>query len=358
VLGRVNPRRPGSLDDPEASIRKLHAAPTPRCGGIAIACALLLGAAAAWMAGGKAGMLLALLGCAAPGFAGGLVDDFVKRASVPMRLAATAVAAALGVALLDARLTRLDIPGLDFLLAMPAVSFAVTVFAITGVAHATNVIDGLNGLAGFVSLLAALALAIVAASAGDSLVLLPACVLAASIAGFLLVNFPRGRIFLGDGGAYLVGLLLALLSVLLVHRNAAVSPWFPLLVLAYPIWETLFSMYRRKRRGRRIGRADALHLHSLVYRRVVRWRGYAGASADHVTRNSLASLLLWTLPAACFALALGFWSSSVALQASAAGFGILYTLAYWRVVRLRVPRWLVIRAKAPAEDVEAEAAEI
>lgn len=310
------------------------------------------------MAGGKAGMLLALFGCAAPGFAAGLVDDFAKRAGVLMRLAATAVAAALGVALLDARLTRLDIPGLDFLLAMPAVSFAVTVFAITGVAHASNVIDGLNGLAGFVTLLAAIALAIVAAIVGDSLLLLPACVLAASIAGFLIVNFPRGRIFLGDGGAYLVGLLLALLSVLLVHRNAAVSPWFPLLLLAYPIWETLFSMYRRKRRGRAAGRADALHLHSLVYRRVVRWRGYAGASADHVTRNSLASLLLWTLPAACFVLGLAFWSSSVALQASAAGFGILYTLAYWRVVRMRVPRWLVIRAKSKPADVGAEPASL
>lgn len=285
-----------------------------------------------------------------------MFEDFTKRAGVLPRLILTAVAAALIVAFLDARLTHIGIPGLDFLFSIPAVSFALTVFAITGVAHATNVIDGLNGLAGFVGLLAAVALAIVAGIVGDSLVLLPACVLAASIAGFLLVNFPRGRIFLGDGGAYLIGLTLAGLSVLLVSRNAEVSAWFPLVLLAYPVWETLFSMYRRKLRGRSTGRADALHLHSLVYRRVVRWRGYSASPSDYVTRNSLASLVLWAIPASCFLLALAFWSNSIALLAIAVGFAILYTLGYTRLVRFGVPARLVIRAKAkPAEIDEEEA---
>jgi len=358
VLGSVALRRPKSLDDPEASIRKLHATPTPRCGGLAIGAAFLAGAAASWLLGGNVEKLLLLFLCAAPGFAGGLIEDFTKRAGVLLRLLLTAVAAALVVALLGARITHVDVPGLDLLLAMPAVSFAVTVFAITGVAHATNVIDGLNGLAGFVGLLACVALAIVAAIAGDSLIFLPACVLAASIAGFLLVNFPRGRLFLGDGGAYLIGLLLAGLSVLLVHRNAEISPWFPLLLLAYPIWETLFSMYRRKLRGRATARADALHLHSLVYRRVVRWRGYASSRPDYVARNSLASLMLWPVPASCFLLALAFRGSSPALQMASASFAILYTLGYIRLVRFGIPAWLVIRAKAKAAEVEGEPAEV
>jgi UDP-GlcNAc:undecaprenyl-phosphate/decaprenyl-phosphate GlcNAc-1-phosphate transferase len=311
-----------------------------------------------WVLGAKVEMSLMLFACAAPGFAGGLVEDFTKRAGALMRLVLTAIAATLGVALLGARITHVDIPGLDFLLAMPAVSFVVTVFAITGVAHATNVIDGLNGLAGFVGLLAAIALAIVAAIVGDSLVFLPTCLLAASIAGFLPVNFPRGRIFLGDGGAYLVGLVLAVLSVLLVRRNAEVSAWFPLVLLAYPVWETLFSMYRRKLRGRSTGKADALHLHSLVYRRVVRWRGYTASSSDYVTRNSLASLYLWPLPAACFFYALAFWSNSLALQLGTACFAVLYVVAYRRVVQLRIPERLVVRAKTKGADVEGEPAEI
>jgi hypothetical protein len=142
--------------------------------------------------------------------------------------------------------------------------------------------------------------------------------------------------------------------VLIVQRNSEVSPWSPLVLLAYPIWETLFSMYRRKARGHSTGRADALHLHSLVYRRVVRWRGFAGKPADYVTRNSLASLCLWPIPLASLLIALAFWDHSAPLQIAAAAFGIIYTLAYRRLVRFRVPVSLVLRARSEAEAEPAE----
>ncbi|MGH8630953.1 MAG: MraY family glycosyltransferase [Burkholderiales bacterium] len=299
--------------------------------------------------------LLAL--CAAPAFLWGLIEDVSRRGAILVRLALTGTSAGLAFILLDARITVLDVPGLDHLLTFHAFSFAFTVLAVTGVANAMNVIDGLNGLCGVTALLAAAGLALVAWTVGDPVVFAAASVLAASVAGFLSVNFPRGRIFLGDGGAYLMGLLLALLSVMLVHRNSEVSPWFPLILLAYPIWETLFSMYRRRMRGHSIGRADALHLHSLVYRRVVRWRGFAGLPRDYVARNSLASLCLWPIPALCLAIALAFWRDSAALQIAAACFGIGYTLAYRRLVRFGVPAWLVIRARGTRE-IGAEPAEV
>ena len=81
--------------------------------------------------------------------------------------------------------------------------------------------------------------------------------LAGATAGFLVWNYPRGLIFAGDGGAYLWGVVIAMASVLLVQRHALVSPWFPMLLLIYPVWETLFSIYRKlgarpvARRGRR-----------------------------------------------------------------------------------------------------------
>ena len=301
--------------------------------------------------------MLLLAACAAPGFAGGLLDDFTKKGGVLLRLILSVVSAGLIVWLLDARVTRVDVYGLDALFAVPAVAVALTLLGITGLTHATNVIDGLNGLAGFWALLTSLAIAIVAGIVGDPVVSLAAYGLAAAVGGFLIVNFPRGRIFLGDGGAYFVGLSLAALAILLVGRNAAVSPWFPAILFAYPVWETMFSMYRRKRRGRAAVRADALHLHSLVYRRVVRWRGHAGTSEDYVVRNSVASLLLWTIPAFCFATALAFWDASLALQVAVAAFVVLYLLAYRVVVRFRVPRALVLRANRGEAEVEGEAAE-
>jgi UDP-GlcNAc:undecaprenyl-phosphate/decaprenyl-phosphate GlcNAc-1-phosphate transferase len=348
--------KPKALDDTWGGLRKVHVFPTPRIGGITVAAGCLAGAMVNCLVYGELWPSAVLLLCATPGFAWGLVEDFSRRGAVAARLALTAVGASLALFLLDARITRLEVPGLDWLLGYSAFSFVFTVFAVTGVTHSINVIDGLNGLSGVIALLASIGLAIVAAAVGDSFVLGAACVLGASVAGFLAVNYPRGRIFLGDGGAYLVGLVLGVLSVLIVQRNSEVSPWFPLVLLAYPIWETLFSMYRRKARGQSTGRADALHLHTLVYRRVVRWRGFAGKPADYVTRNSLASLCLWPIPLVGLAVALVFSENSLPLQIAAAGFGVIYTLAYRRLVRFRVPAWLVLRP--PSEPEEAEPAEV
>jgi UDP-N-acetylmuramyl pentapeptide phosphotransferase/UDP-N-acetylglucosamine-1-phosphate transferase len=352
ALARRATRASKALDYVRDGLRKVHVSPTPRIGGIAIAAGCVAGVAVNCVMSGQLCAWSVLLLCAAPGFAWGLIEDFSGRGAVMVRLVLTATAASLGFFLVDARITQLHVPGLDWLLAFNAFSFAFTVFAVTGVAHSINVIDGLNGLSGVIALLASLGLAIVAAVVGDTFVLGAACVLAASLVGFLKVNYPRGRIFLGDGGAYLVGLLLAELSVILVHRNSEVSPWFPLVLLAYPVWETLFSMYRRKAKGHSTGDADALHLHSLVYRRVVRWRSFDGKPWEYVTRNSVASLCLWPIPLLCLAIALAFWRDSLALQASAAGFGIIYTLAYRRLVRFGVPAWMVIRADADAEPAE------
>ena len=341
-----------AIDDTMGELRKVHVVPTSRIGGIALAAGLVCGAAIECGVDGRPGMSCLLLLCASPGFVWGLIEDVSKRGAVAVRLGVTAIAASLGYVLLDARITQLDVPGLDGLLMLHPVPFVFTIFAVTGVTHSINVIDGLNGLSGFVSLLGALGIAVVAITVGDTAIFSAAILVAAAVLGFLLVNFPRGSIFLGDGGAYMVGLLLAELSVLLVHRNSEVSPWFPLVLLAYPIWETLFSMWRRKLRGQSTGHADALHLHSLIYHRLVRWHGYAGSASDYVTRNSLASLLLWALPAGCLAVALAFWDASLRLQGAAAVFGITYILAYRRLVRFGVPSWLVIRARKPKAVAE------
>jgi UDP-N-acetylmuramyl pentapeptide phosphotransferase/UDP-N-acetylglucosamine-1-phosphate transferase len=354
ALVRRSIRKPKALDDPSGGLRKVHVCPTPRIGGIAIAAGCVAGVTVNCVLSGDLCPSAILLVCAVPGFAWGLIEDYSRRGAVAVRLALTAVSALLAFFVLDARIVQLDVPGLDWLLGFSAFSFVFTVFAVSGVAHSINVIDGLNGLSGVIALIASIGLAIVAAVVGDDFVLGVACVLGASVAGFLAVNYPRGRIFLGDGGAYLVGLVLGLLSVLIVQRNSDVSPWFPLVLLAYPIWETIFSMYRRKARGYSTGRADALHLHTLVYRRVVRWRGFAGKPADYLTRNSLASLCLWPIPLACLAVALAFWDFSPALQAAAAVFGIAYTLAYRRLVRFRIPGWLVLRARSESDEEPAE----
>ena len=346
VLVRAGQRHKRALDETWGGPQKIHATPVPRVGGIAIAAGVAAAVAITDIVRGDAQDLWLLLLCVAPGFAWGLLEDLTKKGAVFARLAITGCSAMLAFVLMDARIVELGVPGLDRVLLFPAISFAFTVFAVTGVGHAMNVIDGLNGLSSVTALLAALGLAVVGWAVGDHLVAHAALFFAASVAGFLALNYPRGRIFLGDGGAYLIGLVLAELSVLLVQRNPTVSPWFPLVLLAYPIWETLFSMYRRKTHRRSTGHADALHLHSLVYRRVVPATVCNGMGRHCWARNALASLLMWTLPALCWLPAVFFWNRTYLLQLCALGFATLYVLIYRRIVRLRVPGALTLRLRA------------
>ena len=146
----------------------------------------------------------------------------------------------------------------------------VGLMAEAGRPHAFNIMDGYEGLAGMVALMDWVGVAHGALQVGDrALATLLVCT-AAATGGFLVWNYPRGMLFAGDGGAYIWGVVIALASISLVQRNPDVSPWFPLLLLIYPVWETLFSIYRKLARGDSPGMADALHLHQLIYRRIVR----------------------------------------------------------------------------------------
>jgi UDP-GlcNAc:undecaprenyl-phosphate/decaprenyl-phosphate GlcNAc-1-phosphate transferase len=355
VLVRSGQRHKRALDETWSGPQKIHAVAVPRVGGVAVAIGMVAAVAIIELVRGDAEDLWLLLLCVAPGFAWGLLEDLTKQGAVFARLAITGCSAMLAFVLLDARIVELGVPGLDRLLLFPALSFAFTVFAVTGVGHAMNVIDGLNGLSSMTALLAALGLAAVGWVVGDRLITHAALFFAAAVTGFLVFNYPRGRIFLGDGGAYLIGLVLAELSVLLVQRNSTVSPWFPLMLLAYPIWETLFSMYRRKAHRRSSGHADALHLHSLVYRRVVPG-SVCGCMSWHCwARNALASRLMWMLPALCWLPAVVFWNRTHVLQLCALGFATLYVLVYRRIVRFGVPSALTLRLRVRMELTAATA---
>jgi len=104
------------------------------------------------------------------------------------------------------------------------------VLILGGVAHATNLIYGLNGLAMGVCMLIAGRLAFLANAIGDTIILNISILLVCSIMGLFAFNFPFGKIFLGDAGAYTLGHVLIWLSILLVVRNSEISPYAILLI--------------------------------------------------------------------------------------------------------------------------------
>jgi UDP-N-acetylmuramyl pentapeptide phosphotransferase/UDP-N-acetylglucosamine-1-phosphate transferase len=252
------------------------------------------------------------------------------------------LAATCGIWLLGGTLQRLDIPGVDTLLLWMPLAIAFTIFAVSGVANAVNILDGYNGLAGGYAVVVLAALAYVSAQVGDSFLLVSTLAMMGALLGFLVWNYPKGRIFLGDGGAYLVGFWLAEISVLLVVRHPEVSPWFPLLLLGYPVFETLYSIYRRKLvRGDSPGHPDRLHLHQLIYMRLV--KVFVGTSdPDLITRrNSMVAPYIWTMGVTFIVPALFIWDKTGWLVALSLVLGVCYVWLYRRMVTWRAPVWLI-----------------
>ena len=249
-------------------VQKHHAEPTPRIGGIALMAGLL----AAWLA--VAPDVRAILGplllAGIPAFVFGLLEDITKRVGVLARLLATMFSGALAWYLTGIAMQNTGFPPLDWLLQFTPLAVLFTAFAVGGVANATNIIDGFNGLAAGSTAIMLAAIGLIAHNVGDPALASVCFVLAICALGFGAVNWPLGKLFLGDGGAYLLGFCLAWAAVLLPMRNQQVNAWATILVCAYPVLEVFFSVRRRRQReGHHPGQPDKVHLHHLIHRRVV-----------------------------------------------------------------------------------------
>jgi UDP-N-acetylmuramyl pentapeptide phosphotransferase/UDP-N-acetylglucosamine-1-phosphate transferase len=333
--------------------QKFHHTPTPRIGGVAIFAGLILGLvlldAYGYLSGPE---VLFLVASTAPVFVVGLIEDLTKKVSPNVRLAASFVAAGLAFWLLNAELRRLDVPFIDVLLQITPFALFVSLLCMGGVAHAVNIIDGYNGLAAGVGVIIFSGLGIIGFEANDPFIFSVCAVAVGTLFGFLICNYPRGAIFAGDSGAYLVGFLIALVSVLLVVRNPGVSPWAPMLLAIYPVWETLFSIYRKKYlRGQSPHDPDGLHLHMLIYKRMIRFAPGVVQPSDKVARNASTSPYLWILTAISVAPAVLFWNSTPLLMACCVAFCLLYCEIYWSIVKFRSPGWL--RRRIPTSAAEA-----
>jgi UDP-N-acetylmuramyl pentapeptide phosphotransferase/UDP-N-acetylglucosamine-1-phosphate transferase len=336
-----------ALDRDLSGVQKVHFKAVPRIGGLSIFIAVVIAAAiSAWRLPTLAEWLALLLFCAFIAFFGGIIEDFTGRVSPLRRLLLTMLAAGLAFFLIDARLVHLHWPYFNLILPWVWVSFPLTVLAVAGIANAVNIIDGFNGLASVVTICMLLSLAYVAFQVHDPFILVPALIVAGAITGFLIWNFPAGLIFLGDGGAYFIGFMLGELALLLVMRNPDVSTWYAALLLIYPTFETLFSVYRRVFvRGASPGMPDGIHLHSLIFRRVVQWAVGREDAKALTRRNSLTSPYLWFLSLMAVIPATLFWRHTTVLFLFCLLFVVSYVWLYARIVRFRAPRWLIFRGR-------------
>lgn len=248
----------GTVDIPDA--RKVHSAPTPRLGGIAIFLAFLFSAlifappAEASLRGILAGGLVI--------FAIGIADDLHGLTS-RQKFACQVIGCLVTIAVGNLWLQNLgNLFGLGDIVLPVWLGVPFTVFAVVGVTNAINLIDGLDGLAGGVSVIALAAFALLALIDSNPMAVVLAAALAGSILGFLKYNFYPARIFMGDTGSLTVGFVLGFLAVLLTQRECDhISPMLPVLVLGLPIFDAVWVMCRRMLKKLGPFAPDKTHVH-------------------------------------------------------------------------------------------------
>jgi len=285
-LARQFAERSGLLTVPED--RDVHDSPTPSIGGPAMLVGLLVGALVAWLIGdfdavfATRSEMLGVLVAATIMCAVGVVDD-IRPVSAPAKLAGMVLAGST-LSLVGVSLVVLRIPFVDVVLLSPDLSALATVLWVVLLANALNLIDGLDGLATGIVAIAATTFVLYAVRLGNEGLLFegnPGALIAVLVAGicvgFLPHNVHPARIFMGDGGALMLGLLMAASTVSVGGRTDAAysgqSFFFfaplviPLVILGVPLFDMLFAVIRRVATpGLSVTVADKDHLHHRLLR--------------------------------------------------------------------------------------------
>lgn len=258
--------------------RKIHVEDTPRIGGIGIFVSFLASAlVAALVAAGTTGSLPSspdtvatfgeLLVYVLPAVIGmtlihalGLIDDFRDLRAV-LKLLIQVVAAAV-VTLGPFRIETITVPYLWYQIDLGWLSYPLTILWIAAVSNAVNFVDGVDGLAGGISAIAALFFGVIALLTGHGVTALVAVGLFGAILGFLIYNAPPARIFMGDSGSYVLGFALAVFPLMLADESRSSLVLIPAIsILAVPFLDMTTSIFRRLRRGKHPFSADREHLH-------------------------------------------------------------------------------------------------
>ena len=308
----------------ENNIQDFHKKPTSRLGGMAIILGVLY-AFDSFLEHSLNEFFIAAL----PILLIGLLEDINRQIKPIIRLLAMCLSVSIVYFLMDIGIHSLNIELADSLLANPLISFMFTLLVLVGLINSLNIIDGFNGLMLGFSLMVFLALTYVAWQIGDAFLLDLYLLLAGSVFILLIANFPYGKVFTGDMGAYFVGLVLGVTGLLLGIRNEEVSHWFILLLVLYPLYETVFSIYRRRLNyQKKAMQPDSNHLHSLIFKKITSQRCFA---KNPNICNAMTSIIIWVLGLISIIPAILFYKDQDILISYAFFYMFLYTLIYKKI---------------------------
>lgn len=304
------------------AVQAAHAAPTARLGGFAILigtmCGLMLSGA------GNDFHVAAIAAGALIVFGAGAMEDLGFAVHAVNRLLAAFAAAATTAAMLflspSGSVISLE-TGLEIVVAIGILVFTA------GMTNALNLVDGLNGLAVAVTLTSCGSLAWLSFDASQPMMGVMALVIGAAAIGFGFLNFPSGSIFLGDGGAYAIGFVMAWCGAILVLTGTGIAIPAILLILFWPLSETLMTILRRLAAHRPVMSPDFDHSHQLALRALLRLR----PELSRETANPRATMLLLPFIVAPPLCGVAFADDAVIATLIGIGFFLLHALS-WRIM--------------------------
>jgi UDP-GlcNAc:undecaprenyl-phosphate GlcNAc-1-phosphate transferase len=243
------------------AIQRIHLNETPRLGGV-IFILSLISYVIFYPANESIQLLKLILICLIPIMITGLKEDLFHNVDPAIRLLSLLFVGWLFRAQFTGPLPNMaDVPLIGKLLALQGGVSFFYIMCIVAVANGMNLIDGVNGLCASVSLTILGALLFLSYKTNDLVMVSTIFSVILILIPFLILNYPYGKIFLGDFGAYSLGLIISMLTIIFFGRHPEISPWGAALILIYPATEIIFSMLRRAIKGVSIFHADTSHLH-------------------------------------------------------------------------------------------------
>jgi len=309
------------------AVQASHTQPTSRLGGVAVALGLM--GAMAKTNGDQSTILFPLAFCALPVFAAGLLEDSGYRVAPIWRLASSFCSAALVISIFTAVISRTGFAPADQILAFKIPAFLLTALILSGVSQAFNLIDGLHGLCGFASLITSAALATIAQQTEQIAHAEVLWIVMGIVIGFLLLNFPRGFLFLGDAGAYMLGFLLSSIAVDLLQKQENLSPWALILIFFWPLADMILAVMRRIKKRTSSFRADRMHIHHVVMRAL---EILIFGKKNRTISNPVATLIILPCMAIPAFLGVVFWNKNGIAFALVLGASLSFSVTYHTLI--------------------------
>ena len=218
----------------------------------------------------------------------GSKEDLFHNTSPKLRLIMMTISAGLLIYLLPTNLPEIDFPVINQILSIGFIKELFFIFSILVIMNGNNLIDGVNGNLALTNIIQLITVGLLAFMVGDDVIVQLSCLLLLPLIVFTLFNFPFGKIFCGDAGAYFYGFTISSIVLYLFGTHEDLLSWNAILILIYPSIELLFSFIRKMLfENKSVFTADAKHLHSLIFR-------YLNKQNSKFTNNSV--VIFYVLP--------------------------------------------------------------